>query len=126
MAGQQQPKTLAQRLRERREFWVQVGEGKRIKVLRPREAEFVEFMGADGKSIAAGLDQVRKYVVGWDGITEADLLGSAVGAAEPAQFSAELWDEVVSDSLAWLQPIAKALLQSISDHRFSLAEAEKN
>lgn len=125
MAGQQS-KSLAQRLRERREFWVPVGEGKRVKVLRPREAEFVEFLGADGRTMAAGLDQVRKYVVGWEGITEADLLGPQVGASDPAPFSPELWEEVVSDSLAWLQPVARSLLQSIADHRFSLAEAEKN
>ena len=125
MAGQQQPKTLAQRLRERREFWVQVGEGKRIKVLRPREAEFVEFIDQQG-TMFAGPEHVRRYVVGWDGITEADLLGQEVGAADPAPFSQELWDEVVSDRLNWLKPVAAALLHAIADHRLSLTEAEKN
>ena len=116
---------LLARLRERREIEVQVGAGKKVTILRPREAEFSEFVGTDGKMFA-GVEHVRKYVVGWDGITEADLLGPELGASDPAPFSRELWEEVVSDKLAWLKPVAVALLKAIADHRFSLQETEKN
>lgn len=118
--------SLIARMREQRERWVEVASGKRVKIRRPAEGEFARFSGPDGKGMSAGLEHVRDFVVGWEGITEADLLGEEVGSSEIVEFSTEVWYELVADRLAWLQPVAKALLQSIADHDLSLAQTSKN
>lgn len=114
---------LVAQLRARRESWVDVAPGKRVRIRRPREAEMQRFV-RDGR-IVCDIEHVRDFVVGWEGITEADLLGSA-GAGSPAIFSAEVWDEVVTDRLSWIKPVAKALLQAIADHKLSLDDASGN
>lgn len=119
---------LIEALRAQRQSWVDVEEGKRVQIIRPSESEVGEFLRGSGKSRSMGaeLPQVIKYVTGWDGITEADLLGAAVGSSDLAPFDSELWAEVVKDRAEWLKKVSAALLAAIVKHFEQKAEAEKN
>ena len=119
---------LIDQLRAQRKTWVDLEPGKRVQIMRPPESEIGKFLHfEDGqKHMRAELDQVVKYVTGWDGITEADLLGAAVGASDAVPFDAVLWAEVVADRGDWLKLVAQALLDAIVKHFEAKAQAEKN
>lgn len=101
---------LAAKLREQREHWVDVGGGKRVKLRRPHTVDLAKFK--DGITI----ELITACVVGWGGFTEADLLGPAIGASDPAPFSADLWSEVVRDRVDLVPPIVDALVRIVSEH----------
>lgn len=125
---------LIAQMRTQRQSWVEVapapegGVAKRVKITRPPENEVSSFVTstADGRfTLSATADHVSRYVVGWDGITEADLVGAA-GGSDPAPFNADLWRLVVEDRLDWMRAIAQALLDAILAHRAARTEDEKN
>lgn len=117
-------KSFAERVLERRESWVEVEPGKEVCIRRPAETEIRKFVR--DRSLFAGLEHAREFVFGWRGITEADLLGEAIGSDQPAEFSRELWTVVIDDRLAWLEKIAEALIQAIVSHNLAKTEDEKN
>lgn len=116
------------KLRAARQSWVELEPGKRVQIIRPPESSVGSFLRDDagGRAMVAELEQIKKYVTGWDGITEADLLGASVGASDPLPFSSELWAEVVEDHGDWLKVVATALLDSIVKHFEKKAAAAKN
>lgn len=125
---------LIAQMRAQRQSWVEVmpapegGVAKRIKITRPPENEVSSFVASteDGRfTLQATADHVSRYVVGWDGITEADLVGAA-GGSDPAPFHGDLWRLVVEDRLDWMRTIAQALLDAILTHRAARTEDEKN
>ncbi len=115
-------------LRKRREKTVDLGDGKSVIFRRPTEVEMPLLLVGEGddRRWEIGIDQVRKCVTGWNGFTEADLLGSAIGSADPVAFDLELWDEVVSDNVAWTQKIGQAILDAVVAHINDKAELAKN
>ncbi len=119
---------LINQLRAQRLSWVDVAPGKRVQIMRPPESEIGAFLRVeDGrKSMIAELDQVVKFTAGWDGITEADILGASVGGSDAVAFEADLWREMVADRGDWLKVVAQALLDAIVKHFESKAQAEKN
>lgn len=120
---------LLAQLRKRREKKVDLGDGKSVTFHRPPESEMAALLFGDGtkeRTITVGLDQVRKYVVGWSGFTEADLLGAGVGSSDPVDFSADLWAEVCSDDMGWINQIAEAILKSVVDHWSAKDAVAKN
>ena len=119
---------LITQLRAQRQSWVDLAPGKRVQIIRPAESQISEFLRTtgNGRSLVVELAQVCKYTVGWDGITEADLLGAAVGACDPVPFDSELWAEVVADRSEWLNRVAIGLSESITNYFNKKAEAEKN
>jgi hypothetical protein len=119
---------LINQLRAQRQSWVDVAPGKRVQIMRPPESEIGSFLRVDDgrKSMVAELDQVVKFTAGWDGITEADILGASVGGSDAVAFEADLWREMVADRGDWLKLVAQALLDAIVKHFESKAQAEKN
>jgi len=112
---------LLEQLRAQRTGRVEVAPGKVLLVRRPLEAtEMPLFRGG----VEAEL--VTRQVVGWEGITEADLLGAAVGASSPVPWSAELCAEVLADRSGWLSAAAEWLVQAIRAHLDARGEAAKN
>ena len=112
--------TLIQRLREQRESWVEVSAGKRVKIRRPAEAHMVRLQ----HGITA--DILREHVVGWEGITEADLLGAAVGSSDPAPFSADLFVEIAQDRTEWLRRVEEEIVSAVMRHLEAREAAAKN
>ncbi|HKX44616.1 MAG TPA: hypothetical protein VJO99_25890 [Burkholderiaceae bacterium] len=108
---------LAARKRSR-EKTVELEDGKKVFITRPPEADWSGLLTGTGdtRTWSVGIEHVRKYVTGWEGFTEADLLGAGVGASDPVPFDPELWDDVCSDSIQWVGKVAEAILRSVVDH----------
>lgn len=110
-------KTIAAQLRKRREKSVEVASGKHIKFMRPPEGDFpslvVEKDGAQSWYIGHGT--VCKYVTGWDGYTEADILGAS-GSSDPQPFDAGLFAEIAVDDVSLTLRVGEAILDSVIEH----------
>lgn len=115
-------------LKRRREKWIDVAEGKRVKITRPPETEMGALLKVDGdrKLWAVGIEQVQRYVVGWEGYTEADLLGEGVGASDPLPFDAELWRLVCADDVELMTKVADGILNAVVGHLAAKDESAKN
>lgn len=111
---------LVQQLRSQRESWAEVAPGKRIKVRRPQEAQMFRFRGGISAALAV------EFVVGWEGITEADLLGEAIASQTPAVFTPELASETLLDRMDWVEKVSAELKRAIEVHLAAKAEATKN
>lgn len=118
---------LIARLRELRMKWVDLQDqpGKRVRIIRPTETELSQQFFQGGR-LVVGIEQVKRFVVDWDGFTEADLLGPTVGAADPVPFDAAVWAEVVSDKASWVRQLAQDLLDHTIAHRLAAEADEKN
>ncbi len=120
---------LINKLRAARQSWVDLEPGKRVQIIRPAETELGEFLhyGQAGELQAvADVPQCKRFVTGWDGITEADLLGAAIGSSDALPFTVDLWAEVVGDRSDWCRVVSEALVKAITDHVKSRDEATKN
>lgn len=100
--------TLLEKLRAQRESSAEVEPGKSFTVRRP--------LAAHMHKLRAGVtpELVCEHVTGWAGITEADLLGAAVGASDPAPFAAELASEVLCDHPEWLEEVTRKLVAMVN------------
>ena len=107
---------LIKRLREQRMQWVDLDlPGKRVRLIRPTEIEIgLHFI--KGGSVSVGVEEVERFTVDWEGFTEADLLGAAVGSSDPVPFSQALWAEVISDRAGWVRQLATELLDIVVKH----------
>jgi hypothetical protein len=114
------PEQLASKMREARRSWIDLPDGKAVLLERPRTAE----MGRFGSGVT--VDSVVPLIVGWRGFTEADLLGASVGSADPAEFSTELWEEVLKDRVSYFKPVLDALVRIVSEHSERLKAIEGN
>lgn len=115
-------------LKRRRELSVKLDGGKEVLFLRPPESAMGTMLQVDGEQRrwVVGIEHVLKYVTGWKGFTEADLLGASIGSSDPADFSTELWEEFVSDDVALISKVADAILASVVEHVTGKAEALGN
>lgn len=111
---------LADKLRAQREGRVEVMPGKWVRFLRPPEIDFGRLRGG------VGADHVCEYVIGWDGITEADVLGASIGVNDAAPFSPELWAEYVRDRIDVVGKVAQAIADAISLHLEQRGAIAKN
>ena len=120
---------LIKQLREQRMAWVVVDDActppKRVRIIRPTEVELSQHFVKAGE-VSVGFDQVKAFVVDWDGFTEAHLLGASVGAADPVPFTPALWSEVVGDHTTWVRTVAQALLDAVVSHTQKTDDTLKN
>lgn len=100
-----------------RERWLEVEPGKRLKLRRP------DRWGAQLFRRGGDVDLVLSQVVGWEGFTEADLLGAHIGSDSVAEFSAELFRTVARDRLDWIEQVTTQLVDMIQQ-AFEKEEAE--
>ncbi len=127
------PEHILKAMRAQRELGVDMGNDRRMTLLRPTELEIQRDLikllpGADGKPVPQLLidtDTVHRYVVGWTGYTEADLLGP-VGGSDAAPFAPELVQEWLSNNPDDIGKLLDALFGCITDHINARAEAAKN
>lgn len=125
---------IINKLRAARQSWVdlepdQEGSKKRARIMRPAETEIGEFLQRDpdgGLRLVADVPQCKRFVVDWEGITEADLLGAAVGSSDPLAFAPELWAEVCADRADWCRAVSVGLVTAITAHTESKDAAAKN
>jgi hypothetical protein len=104
------PEQLIAKLLAQRESWVEVEPGRRVKVRRPDESEMADFRA--GMSV----ELMLRHVVGWEGFTEADILGPSVGASDPVAFDGALFATIARDHMAWFEPISVEIATRIAAH----------
>ena len=114
-------KALIARLLEQREFMVDLGEGLRVKVRRPAEAELPDYVLARSEAATH-----LRCVVGWEGFSEATLFGAAVGSSDPLPFNAALWLTAGSDRRDWITLIADAISTAVLAHIEAKGGTAKN
>lgn len=119
---------IVEQLLAQRKRWLDIAPGQRVQIIRPPETDIGGLFVGSGKqrTMVMDLAQVIKYTVGWDGVTEASLLGAAIGASDPVPFSSDVWAVVVADRTDWVQTISAALLTDVLAHFEKKAQAEKN
>lgn len=123
---------LLAQMRRRREQVVPLGGERSVTIVRPPETEFgsmLKHVDVEKKlgTWEVGPEHVRKYTVGWEGFTEADLLGPEIGASDiKVPFDPEVWAAVAADSTEYQQKVADAILKSVVDHLNGKAETAKN
>lgn len=119
------PDIIVKKILASREFWCDLGGGKRIKLRRPAEAEVMDMLKrADGKivGIAIGLSEIKRFAVDWEGFTEADLIPS--GASDVVAFAPDLFAVVIEDRADWVAKASTALVEKIVAHE-GAAEATR-
>lgn len=114
------PDVLIAKLLAQRESWVEVAPGRRVKVRRPDESEMADFRSG------MNVQLLLRHVVGWEGFTEADILGEGIGAADPVPFDAALFATVARDRMAWFEPISVEIATRIAEHWKTREATAKN
>ena len=109
---------LLRRIRKARESTVTIEPYKFI-IRRPTDAEASELFGGNPSVI----EIVRRFVVGWENVTDADLVPS--GGSDAAQFSPDLWSEWVSDRPDFWAPLFDAIVSAYTHHQNELEAAGK-
>lgn len=108
---------LLEKVRKARESKVTVGSWT-FTIRRPTDSEFVEHRALRSYELA------RQYVIGWEGVTEADLVKG--GASDEVPFVKELWAEFVNDHPELWDPIFDAILHAYRGHMETRQAAAKN
>ena len=112
--------SLIARLAEQRRHWAELPGGVRVRLSRPHETEFARFR------LGITVEHVCEYVDGWEGVTEAVVLGPSIGSDAPVPFDAALWRELVRDRIDWVPPVAEAIAKAITDHLAAKDATAKN
>jgi hypothetical protein len=112
--------SLIARMDALRSHWVDLPGGKRVQFRRPFETDLGKFAGG------VSVEHVCECACDWAGFTEADLVGAAFGSDAPVKFTPELWAHVVRDRIAYVQPVAEAVVKAITEHLAEMGAAAKN
>lgn len=119
--------TMAERMLQARESWCTLRPAEdgrpalKVKLRRPAESAMRAMAGvgvSDADVCAAAVD--------WEGFSEAELLGAAVGSADPIPFDGQAWQVYVLDSVASLSLCQAHLVQAISTHLDQVVGDRKN
>lgn len=110
---------LIARMRKQRECRVQVGKFVFI-ARRPTDVEALALHHAgDGLSEIA-----RKFVVGWEGVTEDDIVGG--GGSDVIAFDPDIWADWCADRPSFWEPIGTCVLEAYQEHAKAVTDAGKN
>jgi hypothetical protein len=113
--------TLIAKALEQREQWVDLGGGKRVRIRRPAAAEMFKFARNEVTA-----ETFLRCAVGWEGITEAHILGAAVGSSDPAPWSVDLWLTLALDNMDWMQAVSEAIVGMVSTYMEQREAVTKN
>jgi len=110
---------LIAKIRQQRELKVTVGKFT-FTGHRPTDVEAI----ALGQADSAFSDIAERFVIGWDGVTEDDIVHG--GSMVPVPFDALLWAEWCADRPDFWGPISTAVLDSYRQHAKTTEDAAKN
>ena len=111
---------LLARMATQREAWADLGGGKKLQYRRPPEVELPRLIAG------VGLEHVIQYACGWEGFTEADLLGAGIGGSDAVPFHRDLWAAYVADNAHDMQAVSQAMAQTVTDYLQRKADVAKN
>ena len=96
---------LSEKIRKAREFSRTI-EGWSLRLRRPTDVEAATILRGDPDTLLVA----TTFVIGWEGVTEADLVNS--GASDPVEFDADAWREIVSDRPELWAPISQEVIDA--------------
>jgi hypothetical protein len=108
---------LSEKMRRARELREPVG-GFTFVLLRPTPEDVAELRG---RISAASL---KRFVIGWEGVKEIDLIPGGDGALVP--FDVEACMEWLADRPDLMAPLGTAILKAYTDYTAKLGEQQKN
>lgn len=111
--------SLIDKLKKSRETSVVV-EGKTFHVRRPTDLEMVELHQSG--QVTQG-DVIKRYVLGWDGVLEIDIIPGGTGI--PVPFEAELFGEWISDHPEYWKELTDAILNLYAAHQKTVEDSIK-
>lgn len=107
---------LIKKIQKAREITINAGKFS-FTVRRPTDLEMLYLRGQD---VRQG-DLLEKFVTGWFGVTELDLIPGGTGV--PVDFDSKLFMEFVSDRPELWGPLANGIMDSYAQHRQKLDDA---
>lgn len=111
---------LIARMDEQRSRWVALPDGKRVQVRRPLQTEMRAYVSG------VSVDQAVQQVCAWEGFSEADLLGAAIGSSDPLPFDRALWDRIARDRVDYIRAVAGTIADLLNEYITTLEAAGKN
>ncbi len=111
---------LIEKIRKSRQKQIKA-EGYSLTIRRPTDLEIQENHTVRDSLIQSGI--LSRYVIGWDGITELDLIAGGTGAA--VDFSSELFMEWVADKPGLWTVITDQVVDLYKLHQQQTENAEK-
>lgn len=133
MSGAGATSALLAKVLAARETWCELraaGDGKpalRVCIRRPPETDFPRLRrlgGVNGQAETLAL--VSEYAVGWDGFSEAELFGAAVGSSDPLPFDSAAWGEIVRDRVEWVSACIGHIAEEVNTYIQKKGAAAKN
>lgn len=112
---------LIERLLQAREVRIELGDGLTVVARRPAEGELHAYLKARSE-----VDTHLRCVVGWEGFSEATLLGAEVGSSDPLPFSQDVWLQAARDRAEWITAVAAGIGRAIEQHAASREAIAKN
>lgn len=99
---------------------VDLDDGLKIFFTRPPEVEMAKYLHASADETdtvrwGISVEEMKRYVTGWEGFTEATFLGSSIGASDPEPFSKELFSVWIDDNAKHATRISGAIIDSMVD-----------
>lgn len=110
---------LLAQIRKRRESKVPVGKFTFL-LRRPTDADMVDL----AKRGAEYFEVASEFVIGWEGVTENDVIGG--GGSDVLPFDSRLWREWCADRKDFWDPIGEAAVEAYNFHKKELEEDAKN
>jgi hypothetical protein len=113
---------MAQRLRA-----VELGGGVSIKYEIP--SAFAAMALSKASSRGDGDEVIRltgQLIREWEGVTQATVLGAAVGSSDPAPFDPRLWRVLAGDRPSWALDAGNAMLAAAIERHEAAAVSAKN
>lgn len=107
-------------LQQQRRNWLEVEPGKKVRVVRPLAAQMGRFV------VGVTVDHAAEFVDGWEGYSQADFLGSAVGTSDALDFDAELWGEYVRDNPHISAKVVTAIRDGLERKLKAIEDAKGN
>jgi len=107
---------LANKIRKARESQVQAG-GFTFTIRRPTDVDMLEF------NKIKTTEHLIRFVVGWDGVKEIDLIPG--GDGHPAPFDSDACSEWLSDRSDLMIPVVNAIVEAYQAYKIKLGDAEK-
>lgn len=120
---------IIKKIREARSIWIELGDGKKIQIIRPTELQayqkFYKKNGAGLMVFSLEFDAVKEFITAWDGFTEADILGQEIGSSDKIDYQPEFFDEVLADRIEWVPTIVSGLISEIEKAQKKKADSVK-
>ena len=112
---------IATRMRKARQSTVKIDKYT-FTIIRPTDVEAGRLWSDD--SYADMPSVAKKFTVGWEGVTEANLLVS--GGSDPVEFERDAWEAWCDDNQDFWKPLWTAILESYQSHQKRREDAGKN